>query len=309
MPGTNRIASARRTPDSPRRPLPAGRSAFTLVELMVVVGIIALLLTILLPAINNARDAAKVASTQVLIRAVETGLESFRADRTIGGRFPESWPRALGRTSFPMPVSPHDGSTGKPFYGANLLVWALAGADLLGTPGFRDRNSNGTWYDESGPGPGGLYSLSDVPPARGSARSSNSNGYPSQNGSRAGGSALRGNRRRDPAIRFSFSMPSTSPSFITGLIQELLTPLVTCMLACWEPITCRTMADSRAIRRAIRQPRGTLASTSGQVWIIRWDAGAPRARANRSLPARSSMPFTTQTWWRLVGLGAPRPTC
>jgi hypothetical protein len=36
-------------------------------------------------------------------------------------------------------------------YGANLLVWGLVGADLLGTPGFRDLDNSGTGSNPSDP--------------------------------------------------------------------------------------------------------------------------------------------------------------
>jgi len=46
--------------------------------------------------------------------------------------------------------------------GANLLVWALAGADLLGTPGFRDLDGDGMWWDDMTFWMDGLYGLETV---------------------------------------------------------------------------------------------------------------------------------------------------
>jgi prepilin-type N-terminal cleavage/methylation domain-containing protein len=106
------------------------RPGFTLVEMLIVVGIIVILVTMLVPSLAAVRTAARVTSTQVLLHTLETGLNMFRGEIRLGRDYPPSyWDGAQGG------VPPN--YKGSEYYGAMTLVWALAGADLRGTPGFR----------------------------------------------------------------------------------------------------------------------------------------------------------------------------
>ncbi|MHC4443880.1 MAG: prepilin-type N-terminal cleavage/methylation domain-containing protein [Planctomycetota bacterium] len=143
--------------------------AFTLIELMVVVGIIALLVALILPAVNAARVQANVTATANTIRIIDTGIEQFRADMRLGGKYPPSIYTGIQK-------SPYDG-TPINVNGATLIAWALAGADMLGTPGFRNLNNTdpyesdnrlkglATWGDDMSnqEDSGGLYELDQDP--------------------------------------------------------------------------------------------------------------------------------------------------
>ncbi len=62
------------------------RSAFTLVELLVVIGIIALLISILLPALNSARQRGKNTVCLSNLRQIGMGVAMYASDHD--GRFP-----------------------------------------------------------------------------------------------------------------------------------------------------------------------------------------------------------------------------
>jgi prepilin-type N-terminal cleavage/methylation domain-containing protein/prepilin-type processing-associated H-X9-DG protein len=93
----------------------AGRGGFTLIELLVVIAIIALLVSILLPSLNTARDLAKRSVCMGNMKAAGTSTQIWAADR---GKFPPSyWYPASDTSSFD--IDDHDAS--KPY---GYLHWS-----------------------------------------------------------------------------------------------------------------------------------------------------------------------------------------
>ena len=119
------------------------QAGFSLIELLVVIAIIGLLAGLIVPSLGSAREQAKVARTQSLLRAIVSGVEMFNNNTAVGEDYPPSILKtgtdgnpykATGQTTPPgldLTGSDYD------VYGAQTLLWALIGADGLGTPGFR----------------------------------------------------------------------------------------------------------------------------------------------------------------------------
>ncbi|MFH1111168.1 MAG: prepilin-type N-terminal cleavage/methylation domain-containing protein [Planctomycetota bacterium] len=144
--------------------------AFTLVEMMVVVAIIALLLAALLPAFSAVRGQAKLAQASAQFKALDTGINAFRAEAALGGTLPPSagddTDPPTDRQTIADPQG-EDPNTKVRIAGAHLLVHAMIGADGLGTPGFRDvtPEAKGLWshdthkkYDAA-TGKSGIYAV------------------------------------------------------------------------------------------------------------------------------------------------------
>jgi prepilin-type N-terminal cleavage/methylation domain-containing protein len=71
----------------PARPYAARQNAFTLIEMLVVMTIVALLLTIALPRYFSSLDRSKVAVLQENLRILRVSLDKFYADK---GNYPEN---------------------------------------------------------------------------------------------------------------------------------------------------------------------------------------------------------------------------
>lgn len=131
-------------------------AAFTLVELLVVIVIIGILVSLLIPAVGAVRKTARNAATSAALTTIATGLETFKADGKLGGQYPPSQ-SDYRVTNVPFVRSPYTDQDIQ-ITGAGLLVWALSGADLLGTPGFQTVGNVATWGQCTGPnynnGPG-----------------------------------------------------------------------------------------------------------------------------------------------------------
>jgi prepilin-type N-terminal cleavage/methylation domain-containing protein len=138
-----------------------GRWAFTLVELLVVIAVIALLVSIIMPSISGAKILARKARVTTTLKTISNGLEMFRSDQLLqfqGGAYPPPsfWDTAVGGNPYSASGQDSTGRSGTSIrvYGAQMLVWGLAGADLLGPPppGF-NTNTIQTYYvlDANGP--------------------------------------------------------------------------------------------------------------------------------------------------------------
>ncbi|MBU1259592.1 MAG: type II secretion system GspH family protein [Planctomycetes bacterium] len=108
------------------------KNGFTIVELLTVMAVIAMLMGILVPALNLVRRLAKDTNQRAQFHGIEVGLEAYVSENE--GRYPESTALNTG--------------TGNMTVGAQKLAEALIGRDMLGL------DPNTTWdadYDETNP--------------------------------------------------------------------------------------------------------------------------------------------------------------
>ena len=111
------------------------KTAFTLVELLTVIAIVALLISLLIPSLTLIRNTAKEAKQKSQLTEIGLALTAFRNDY---GDYPPS--------SYPNP--PGD------YCGAQKLAEALLGRDLMGFhPKSTWSATEPTWYPPSPPGP------------------------------------------------------------------------------------------------------------------------------------------------------------
>ena len=152
-------------------------SAFTLIELLVVVAIIAILMGILLPSLWKVKTQAKVTKIKAQFQSLDAAIQSY-VNSSIGGSLPPSGsdnPDHPGTIYDPQDDLGHNSCNAESddgYTGASLLVMALAGADLLGPPGFKDlpydpTTSNRLWWDNTsafnsqGGGTDGIYAMNE----------------------------------------------------------------------------------------------------------------------------------------------------
>ncbi len=97
-------------------------SAFTIVELLTVMGVIAILISLLVPALTLVRDFAKEIEQRAQLHSIEVGIDMFVA--TSGyGTYPPSDDNAFANPAGPDPTA---------YGGAQKLADALVGQDLVG---------------------------------------------------------------------------------------------------------------------------------------------------------------------------------
>ena len=125
-------------------------TAFSLVELLTVIFIISLLIGILIPSINSARNTAKKATTSKVLTSIRVGMEMFKNDNGTDFRLTNGYPPSFQHPPIPdydgndvlyegrFPFAPGTADTKPVVYGAHWLPAMLMGVD---NQGYVKRNS------------------------------------------------------------------------------------------------------------------------------------------------------------------------
>ena len=116
--------------------------AFTLVELLVVIGIIALLITILLPALGQAKRKAQAVACMSNIKQIYTAMQMFAQDNK--GQLPR--PYLVGECAMSSPTDP-----AQPTVFAKVCAWSQRAPGAAGHIDLRDEAS-GLWKYIQGQG-------------------------------------------------------------------------------------------------------------------------------------------------------------
>ena len=111
------------------------RQGFTIVELLTVMGVIAILISLLVPALTLVRDYSKEIQQMAQFHAIDVGLEMYKAE--FG-----SYPPSNDNKDLYEPAKDHP-EDDTPYGGANKLAEAMVGLDMLGFHSNSDFRADG----------------------------------------------------------------------------------------------------------------------------------------------------------------------